>query len=63
MEASKISVLPSPEVHRQVARVHLELLDQFISLTKHARDQSTDEFLRASLDDQIEWLSDQKSTY
>jgi len=50
-------------VQRDAARVHLELLDRFIALTERARTESSSDFLSDSLDDQVEWLSNLKSSY
>lgn len=63
MDASNLPSLSTREMHRQAIRVHRDLLEQFISLTTRARNQSSDGFLYDSLDDQIEWLSDLKSSY
>jgi hypothetical protein len=63
MDASN---LPNPcalDMHRDAARVHRDLLEQFISLTTRARNQSSTGFLYDSLDDQIAWLNDLKADY
>jgi len=63
MDSPKVFERPWRDIHRHARRVHIELLDQFIVLTKSARNSSSNDFLRDSLDDQIEWLSDLKASY
>jgi len=63
MDASNIPTPSARNIHHQAARVHRDLLEQFISLTTRARNESSDSFLHDSLDDQIEWLSGLKASY